>query len=336
MTEVQAEIVDGALALESLKLKLAAQLAPPRWQRSLLLVAKHVDAGQPLEAAFDRQREQMPAELRSLVAESLRVPEPTALIIDALRARAKLGRNWRELKRLVAYPVILLGVALLVGVAFSFTMRSTLKLDWIEGLGLAGAEQALTLINDQHSSILGMAMIYAWLLMVLSTIAIVAPRWAWSSVMSGVMLIGRPLRWLALQEVLERFEMFTAQGLTPVVAAGAVARSFSSSSQAVTAVAVSERILAGMPLGQALCISMVSDGLTRPALRLLDLRSSEMPHALRETIEMLQLLIEQRCRALATALPVFLLVLVGSVVWMSLSTYLISFLPLVSLITSLS
>lgn len=335
MTDLQAEIIDGARVLDSLKLRLAAQLAPRRWRNSLERMASNIDGGQPLDEAFAKEQSSMPSELRALVAESLQVSAPTKLIIDALRTRERLVRSWRELVRIVTYPLILFGVALVVGITFSFILRASPHLTFFEDFGLAGGPQIIGLIDDQHWSIVGLGMIYAWTWLVMLTMALVAPRWAWNSILGGILLVGRPFRWLSMREILRRYEMFLAQGLSPVATAEAVARSFRRSGQAVTAAVVAQRMAAGMPLGQALCLSLVSDGLTRPALRMLDLRGSEMPQALAETTALLELLTEQRSRTLATVLPVFLLVLVGSIVWASLSTYLLSFMPLVSMLTSL-
>lgn len=335
MADLPVEIVDGVLALDALQLRLAAQLAPRRWRKSLEGMANEVDRGLQINEAFSAQEAAMPSELRSLVTEALQVASPAKLIIDALRSRERIARSWREFLRIVTYPLVLLGVALAVGITFSYVLLFSPHLNFFEEFGLSGAE-ILNLIEDQHWSIVGMGLTYAWTWLVLLTIALVAPRWAWNAVLGGILLIGRPFRWLAMREILCRYELFLTQGLSPIATAEAVARSFRRSGQAVTAAAVAQRIRAGMPLGQAFCLSMVSDGLTRPALRMIDLRGNEMPQALSETIDLLESLTEQRSRTLATVLPAFLLVLVGSIVWASLSTYLLSFMPLVSLITSLS
>ena len=58
-----------------------------------------------------------------------------------------------------------------VGVAFSYTIRSMVDFEWIEEFGFAGYEQVVARMNDQHHAILGMGMVFLWLLAVMITIA---------------------------------------------------------------------------------------------------------------------------------------------------------------------
>lgn len=326
----------GALTLDALQLRLAAQMSPYRWSRALNRLAADVDAGRPLDEAFHRHSPMIPAQLRSLIGEALQVPDPTRLVLDAVQVRDKVRDNWRELMGMIAYPTLLFSIALGVGVAFSFVMRSTVDFSWIEEFGLRGYPELKASLDDQHHAVLGLAMSFGWIVLVLATIALIGPSWAWLAVMGGLLLIGRPLRWVALQELLTRFEMFIGQGLPSLAAAEAVSRSFHRSSQATVAAAIAARIKDGMPLGRSVSRSMLADGLCRPALELLDLRGGNMQQALVQTAELLGHLTEQRCRALAMILPVFLLALVGTIVWASICTYFMGLMPLVSMISSLA
>ncbi len=334
-TELQAEILDGSKLLDALKLRLAAQQAPPRWKESLVRLANQLEQGSPLETAIGNLG-RAPRALRSLLDESLLVPNPTSLVLAAMRAQASNRQSWQVVTRLVAYPLVLLGLSLAVGVAFSWLISNTLPIDVYREFELGGVEPLIGFIEDQYQAVLGMALSYIFVVLVFLTILIAGPPWAWSAVLTGIGLIGRPLRWIALREILQSYQMFISQGLSSVAAAEAVARLFRHSSRSVVAAKLAERIEAGIAPGQSLCLSLLSDGLTRPALRLLDLRGGQLPRALAETEELLGSLIEQRCRALSTVLPFFLLVIVGSTIWATLCTYLFGLLPLVSMITSLA
>ncbi len=338
--ELAPEIISGPLALDGLKLRLAAQVAPRRWRRPLESLAQAIDGGDGLDVAFERQQASHPQELRCLIAESLSVPDPTQLILDAIRIRRHIGRDWYELIHLMIYPLMLFGLALVVGCAFNFLTLGSPDFsvyDFYQDIGLrSGIEPFLSFITDQFQAIIGLTLASGWTLLVLITIALVGPRWGLSSVLGGVLLIGQPFRWILLREILQRYELFIAQGVTSVAAAEAVARTFQQSSQAVAARAVAGRIQAGIPLGQSLCLSLLSDGLVRPALRLLDLRGSEMPRALSDTAELLGNLTAQRCRGLAMLLPIFSILFVGSIVWATVAVYLLMIMPMIGLITSLA
>ncbi|MCA9180323.1 MAG: type II secretion system F family protein [Planctomycetales bacterium] len=334
-TELQAEILDGSILLDALKLRLAAQQATRRWQNPLASLASQLEQGIALETAISNLA-RAPQALRNVLDESLLAPDPTSLVLSAVRAQASNRQNRQALTRLVAYPSVLLGLSLAVGVAFSWLISHTLPIDVYREFELSGIEPLIGFIDDQYQAVLGMALGYLFVVLVSLTIFIAGPPWVWGAVVSGMVLIGRPLRWIALREILQTYHLFLSQGLPSVSAAEAVARIFRHSSQSIAATKLAQRMEAGIAPGQSLCLSLLSDGLTRPALRLLDLRGSHLPQALVETVELLGRLIEQRCRALSTVLPVFLLMIVGSVIWATMCTYLFGLLPLVAMISSLA
>ncbi|MCA9131618.1 MAG: type II secretion system F family protein [Planctomycetales bacterium] len=318
----------GALTLDALQLRLAAQLAPARWRGSLVDLAKRIEGGQPLEEVFASMRSSQPAELRCLLDEAVRVPAPSKLILDSLRARRTVADHWQLVLGMISYPLLLLAVALIIAVTFSFAMRSMIDFQALENLGMTEYARAIAVAEDQHHAILGLGLAFGWTLLILVTLVVAGPPWAWTAVIGGMMLIGYPLRWMRLQEILQRFELFMAQGISPAAAVAATSRSFARSGQAPAAAAIAQRVAAGMPLGRALSASALSDGLCRPALSLLDQRGSELPTALAETSSLLGRLVEQRCRVLSSVLPPFLLILVGTIVWAAMWRYVMLLLPL--------
>ncbi|MEO8268849.1 MAG: hypothetical protein ABI557_03955 [Aureliella sp.] len=332
---IQAQILDGSILLDALKLRLAAQQAKRGWQKSLASLASQLEQGTPLESAIGNLV-RAPQALRCLLDESLLVPQPTTLVLASVRAQASNHQSWQAVTRLVAYPLVLLGLALALGVAFSWLISHTLPIDVYREFDLGGVESLIGFIDDQYQAVLGMALGYVFVLLVFLTILFAGPPWAWAAVVGGIVLIGRPLRWIALREILQSYHLFISQGQSSLAAAEAVARLFRHSSRSVATAMLAQRIEAGIAPGQSLCLSLLSDGLTRPSLRLLDLRGSHLPQALAETEELLGRLIEQRCRALSTVLPVFLLTIVGSIIWATLCTYLFGLLPLIRMLTNLA
>ena len=335
----QAEVLEpgtAAVSLDALKLRLAQQIAPIRWKGSITRLANEVNSGTAMDEAVAALPASTPAELRALLVEAMQTSEPASLLVEAIRVREDVRRNWRELMSLILYPALLLAFAITVGLAFSYTMQSMVDFEWIEEFGLPGGEQVRNNLIDQHHAIVGLAMICTWVGVVLLTIAVVAPAWAWVSVVGGLVVIGKPLRWVSLQEILSRYQLFIAQGMSTADTADAVARSFRNSGQSTVAAAIARRIHAGVPLGQAIGSSMLSDGVCRPALLMLDQRGSDMSQSLRETADLLGMLVEQRCRTLSAVLPLFVLCFVGTILWATLSAYFMGLRPLLMMITSLA
>jgi type II secretory pathway component PulF len=322
----------GVEMLNSVKLRLAQQYAPRRWRAWIESVAFAVEQGIPLEAAVGRVRSSAPRELGALVDSAMHVGAPMQLLLDALRTRESLRRSWKELWTLLLYPAVTLVFAISIGVMFS----SVMEFGFLEEFGLSGADQVLATINDQRQSMYGLAFVMGWTLLVLGTIAVIGPAWALTSIIGGVRVFGRPLRWINLSEILHRYQLFVSQGLPTIDAATAVTRSFSGSAQRYVAEGIERRIRQGSTLGDAFAATSMSDGLCRPVLRMLDHRGEDLSSGLSNTSELLQHLVEQRCRALSGVMPLFVLLIVGSVVWSVFSCYLLAFMPLVSMITSLA
>ena len=322
----------GVEMLNAVKLRLAKQYAPRRWRAWIESIARSLEQGIPLDAAVGKVRSSAPLELGALVDSAMQVGAPTQLILDALRTRESLRSSWKELWTLLLYPTVTLVFAVSIGVMFS----SVMDFGFLEEFGLKGADQVLATVNDQRQSMYGLAFVMGWTLAVLGTIAVIGPAWALTSILGGVRIFGRPLRWINLSEILHRYQLFISQDLPTVAAAAAVSRSFASSSQRYAAEGIERRVRQGSSLGEAIAATSMSDGLCRPALRMLDHRGADLSCALAETSELLQHMVEQRCQSLSGVMPLFVLLIVGSVVWSVFSCYLLAFMPLVSMITSLA
>ena len=294
-SDLLAAEVTGVNLLNSVKLRLAVQYAPRRWQAWIIAVAQAVESGRTLDQAVDTCRA-APHELRQLVSSAMRVKDPMQLVLEALQARDRLRATWREFLSLLIYPLFSLTFAVIVGILFSAMMSRLVDLNYIQEFGLTGMEEVTAAMRDQNQAILGIGFVVGWTLLTLGTIAIAGPAWALTSICGGIFLFGRPLRWINLTELLNRYGLFVNQGLSPVDAAAAVSQSFSDSGQRFAAMAVEKRILQGMSLGHAIAQSTLSDSLCRPVLRMLDYRGPNLAKSLEETSSILQQLQDRRCR----------------------------------------
>lgn len=319
----------AAMTLDGLRLRLAAQIAPRRWRSPLLRLAEAAQGGQPLDASV--RSVALPPELSSLFAEALRLREPTAFVLDTLRARVLLKNSWGQFSSVVAYPLILLVLTVFCGLFLSVQLSQWI--DWEWEFGSTNSIQLLA--KDQQNAVLGAAYVVGWTAVVFMLLKTVAPGWAWTAVVGSLMLVGRPTRWLRLQALLLRFEAMAKQGVPDGRLADAVARSFANSDQALVASQVARRVRAGMPIGHALASTGLSDGLVRPALVLLDYGGNDrgvggdrgnggdgaFARNCESCAELLGQLIQQRCQLLTVMLPVLLIILVGSVIWSILGTH---------------
>jgi type II secretory pathway component PulF len=335
----EAEILEetsGSRVISAMRLRLIESSAPRRWRHGLAQIRSSVNSGDGLEEAFAKHERELPEELRCLFRESLRVPDPTYLLAEILRFREHSRATWRSLLVMITYPTTLFLFALAIGIAFSYSMRSMVQTDWIADFGLTGFDHIDAIITDQHNSIVGLGFISLWVAIVLLTVYFVGPSWAWVSVVGGMIVVGKPLRWLNLRELVHRYYLFIEQGVDPAEVAPTVARSFSNSSQSVVARAVARRVESGVPLGRALGNSILADGLCRPTLYLLDHQADKLSASLLSTSDLLGRITDRRCQALSAVLPLFLLIMVGTVVWSALTTYYLALTPLITMISALS
>ena len=303
-------------SLDALRLRLAAQIANRRWSLYLTRIAARHQSGQTLEACV--RREQMPAELKSLLVESLSYREPTVFVLDTLRGSNQLKQSWGQFSNVIIYPMLLLALAVFGGAWFSFQLRG--MNDWSL---FDNSYELPKLAEDQHHAIVGAAIVFGWTSLMFVLLRWLAPGWAWTAVVGSLMLVGRPTRWLRLQEILLRFQAVAAQGVADGQLANAVARSFADSGQEMVTLQIARRIQAGMPVGQALASTGLSDGLCAPTLLLLDQHSSgQFADQCGQSAELMGRLVQQRCKLMSLLVPVLVIVIVGSIVWSILSSYL--------------
>lgn len=316
--------------LNSVKLRLAEQYAPWRWRKWIDTIASAVERGEPLGLAIAKYGAVAPREAGALAASALLVGDPAQLILDVLRMRGELRRSWLDLWMLLLYPMLTLVFAVAIGVLFS----SLMDFQFLEEFGLSGAQQVLGTVKDQQQAMYGLAFVVGWTVLIIGTIAAVGPVWSLTAVIGGLRLFGRPLRWINLSEILHRYHLFISQGLATTDASAAVTRSFAASAQRYAAEGIEHRIAQGVSLGSAFAATSLSDSLSRPALRMLDHRGADVANSLAETSQLLQYLVDQRCRSLSGVMPLLVLLIVGTIVWSILSCYLQAFMLLVGVITS--
>ncbi len=330
------EVVGGNV-VDGLRLELAAQVAPGRWRPALKQVAERLKSGTHLEEALQQASSLTPPDMQQLFSQALKTDDPVGLTHEAIRVGHRARAAWREFTVSIVYPISLFVIALLVSLLFDYCVQGFISLEWIEDFGLEGFATLQARLRDQTHAIWGLAIASFWFGLVLITVRFVGPPWAWISVVGGIIVIGKPIRWIALEELLQRYQMFFARGMDTVGATEAVAGSMLASGQAVVARRVARQVGEGMPLGQALAKSLFADRLTRPIVRQLDAESNTpMETKLERSSAILRRITTERCQTLVAILPLFAVLIVGTLILSSLFSYALILQPLVQMITSLA
>ncbi|GAB5405883.1 MAG: hypothetical protein Aurels2KO_41140 [Aureliella sp.] len=331
------EVLSGDSSLDVLHLRLARQIAPARWKRPLLALVVQLQAGVTLEAAVEKTRIGMPRELQRLVQAAMSVPNPTHLVLEAVRVRQRTRRSWREFSLATMYPLCLFMIAVVMAVIFNISVSGMMSFSFLDDFGMSAADMVHAQIDDQTQATMGLAIATFWFAGVLLTIRIVGPPWAWTSVIGGLIIVGKPLRWISLEELLHRYRLFSGQGLDTLTAVNAAAASLGQSGQSVVAERVARQVMSGQLLGDAIGDSLLSDGMTRPIVRFVDTDSSTpLAARLERCANILRAITERRCRTLVAVLPILALVVVGTLICSMLFSYMLAFMPLVKMITSLA
>ena len=320
---LRAEVLDvtSESMLGTLKLRLIRQAGPRKWRSSFAGVEQELRDGKTLVEAFQSQQARMPGDLRHLFLEALQVASPLELLLDAVQIQREVRANWHDFLRMISYPLCLFVFTVLFALGLNAALFYAVDLQFLEDFQFAGSEVAVQRWNDQLQAFVGLAVVCVWVVLVMLTIYYAGPHWAWLSVAGSLGGVGKPLRWLALHEMLHRYRLFFSQGLSTVQAVDAVARSFKVSSSAAVAQSVASRVHLGVPFGKAMASSMLSDSLIRPVLLLMDEGSGKLENQIDQATQMLEKIIHERCQTLSTILPVFVLLMVVTILGALVTTY---------------
>jgi type II secretory pathway component PulF len=320
--------------LDSLNLQIAMQIAPRSWLSSLQRLAESTERRVPLEEAISQHAPSMSREFRSLAMASLKLPEPTQFLLDAIVARRdSQGIRW-HLVLMFIYPLIMI----LFGAGICFLVSSVLLVLMTEGIadfGLSGYEQMQSQISDQRMALMALVSIVGWCIAVGLTLRIVGPRWAGVAVIGGLPLFGKPLRWINIAEIVQRLALTSKQVKAPIQALEAMAASFVGSSNEIVASQALARTRSGALIGSSLSRSVLSDGLCAPLLLSID-NYANQAEGCEKAAQTLRRVTDVRCKFLGMMLPLFLIITLLTIVWGTLSGYFSIMVLMMKLITSLA
>ncbi len=328
------QLPTGDQLLDSMRLVLAAGYAPRKWRQGLNWLAGQIDRGVALDVAITQGKAQLPSTLVRLLVSALPTRSPCQFILDAIQLRNQSRYSWRFLWYTLAYPLAILVLTVGIVAIVTILVTQAVDVDSLENFGLAGTAEARRLIQDQADAILALTYVTAWTILVPLTIAVAGPPDALMSILGGLIVFGRPARWIAMSELLARFELFLSQGLNPIEAAGQLEKSFSGV-QCRAAAFLKQQLQQGLSMGEALADLPDTDRYCRPCLLALDDAGVDTPAMLKNLATLFSQMAEERCQALRGVFPPVIILLGVSILWGMINGYLAAFAPIFQMITSL-
>ncbi|MCA9192477.1 MAG: hypothetical protein KDB03_11970 [Planctomycetales bacterium] len=309
---------------DGLKLELAKQYAPRKAKAGIRQIALNLQQGGCLESAISSQLQVLPIETAALFRQSLVLNDPAQFLLNAFRQEYACRQVRNRFLLCLLYPACLLIAALVISAFLNGALTSMLGLlttefDEFGGSWLQSNLRAQSMVDEQLAIMIGCLGILAWLAVAILLLVLIAPRWAVLAVVGGVPLIGRPLRWLQLYNLLGRMSLLANEGCEGTSATQFLTKSYTGGQLMPVARKLEQRIANGMLLGQALCHSTLADSICAPMLLSLD--NSHSPDQLYQTSLVLLDLSKSRIAMLVSLLPFVTLVLVATVIWASIGSY---------------
>ncbi len=310
----------GNLTGDVVQLRIAAQLAPRRWQRELDRLRADLESGHSWEQAVEGLRNRQP-ELGNLMGAALAAGHPASITMNLFQQRATSRMTWQQLLLSLVYPVGLLLVALLISSLMSMSMMTMATHGWRSPGedSYPFNDQLLSRLSDYYDASVGGLLLVGWCLVLVGTTYAVASPSAWLKLVSGVPVLGRPYRWMALSELLNRIAVFSQFQPELRRTLELTEQSFGQLALAPISRYLLESIERGEALPNAIHKTIVSD--TRAGLVLTLINPNDLSNSTRRASQLLDEMILATCNHLRMILPVFIMLVVASIIWGVWSSY---------------
>lgn len=321
-------------SLELVKLKIARQYATRPWRVALDQLIFQTAQGRSLVESLREVRGPGASKCLAVLREVMNTRDPIGSLIELLQLRNLMRRQWSSMALALVYPIFITIVALMLSLYLGNTLTGQESVinqlyvdlngwDFISSEEIASITAAKLLITDQQNVFIGISFIIGWCLLVAATLWLLGPKWSFVAVVSGLPLLGRPYRWLALAEILGQIYLFVAQGKTLEESLRSVERGLQHHGMGKIVESIARRVEAGASLGQSLRMSILSDSLCRPALSQLDNLPDNAGSRIKETSDLMFDLAQSRCHLLSSSMPVILLLFAGSIIWSTIQCYIV-------------
>ena len=307
----------SAAHIDALKLRIAATVAPANWARALDELSARIESGQSWEEAADEDKWRASPPLRAMIDAARQSGHPAEMTLNLIQRHAQAMASWRELMVALAYPMILLVAALVVACATGVLMLEVLNFD----MGWNVDEQVHNIVKDFQDMAVGTLLSLLWTMLVLLTLWFLATPNAWLKIIGSLPVVGRPYRWLCMSEMLSRLAAISQVRPSLPEALRLTAQSYGQQSLTTIANHVADRVERGVGFRQALHQTVLSDERAGIALTLIDMDESDFSQSVDRSSRLLGEMAAYLCNRLKIALPMFVLLVVASLVWSIWSCY---------------
>ena len=282
--------------IDSLKLQLAAELAPTRWKKPLTRFSKWIHLGNIWTDSIDHAK---PAhDLKNLLVAVSDCPDPIESLCELLRAKRK-NKTFSQALYPLLYPALLLVATFLVTSGMAWIGATiTTGFEWIDWRTGRTDNLISRLFQSQWIRAVATASLALWLVFVAIILHFLGAPLTRLSLAIEMPFVGKLVRWSMFRDLMHTFSVFLASGITAEQAAMASAECYRSSLLAIPARGLGNRIQAGQSIEQAIRNSILCDEFLGPAARSL-LRSEEQTSSGLQSLSALaNQLFEQRQSAL--------------------------------------
>lgn len=302
---------------DAVKLRIARQLAPRRWQRGLDQLRIEIEKGRDWQAAINTVCARQ-AELGHLLTAALAAGAPAEITLELLQHRATRRTSWKALLTALVYPLFLLLAALLIGSLMSLAMLGLVDSSWQQNESQS-YNAMLSRVHEFYDASVGGVLLILWVCVLIGIAFCLATPNAWLKLVGSVPVLGRPYRWMQLSELLSRISIFSQYQPALEKTLMLTEQSFGSQAPAAISRYLVQAIRQGEALPSALHKTIVSDARAGMALTLIE--PSDLSHSTLQASRLVDEMILATCNQLRLILPVFIMLLVASLIWGTWSSY---------------
>ena len=283
--------------IDSLRLQLAAELAPARWKKSLTRFSKLIRAG---AIWADSVSQAKPArDLKNLLLAVSNCPAPIETLCELLRAKRN-NKTFLQALQPLLYPALLLLATFLVTSGMAWIGSTiTMGLEWYDWRRGRADNLISRLFQSQWIRAVATAYLVGWLVLVALILRFLGAPLTRLSLAIELPVVGKLVRWSMFRDMTSTYSVFLASGGNAEQAAQALAECYQGSLLAIPARGLLQRIRAGQPIEQAIWNSVLCDEFLGPASRSLQRSEEQTSSGLQSLSSLANQLFEQRMSALS-------------------------------------
>ncbi len=290
------------LPVDSIRLRIAAQLVGVSWRLRLEKAAQALDSQLPWDQAIEQATGARNDELTSILKAATQSGKPTETVLEILQHRQSTRQLWRRLLSSLLYPTVLILVALIVA-SLCGTIFTLVPQEFpIKESGF----------RDFAQMTIGSLLTIVWGIGVLLIVYVVAAPNTQLKIYGSLPIFGRPYRWLTLSELLSRLSTFCRFQPELSSALNLTAESFGNHACAAITHRLAERVRNGETLAYAIHQTVLSDDRVGAVLTLIDNESDTFRSSIEQSSGLLSHMAKHLCHRHTLLLPPLAILIAAS------------------------